>query len=82
VEDGTIGDDVESGGDDGLEHLSSKLNWIQKIISSARMGGISGPLVRVVVITRIQICAIMLIAITIALILMVCCCSMSLFLHS
>ena len=29
------------------EHPSSKLNWIQKILSSARMGGISGPLVRV-----------------------------------
>ena len=32
---------------DEKEHLSSELNWIQKILSSARMGGISGPLVRV-----------------------------------
>ena len=51
MEDGTIGDEIEN----GLEHPSSKLNWIQKIISSARMGGISGPLVRVLVITRMQI---------------------------
>ena len=32
---------------DEKEHSSSKLNWMQKIIDSARMGGISGPLVRV-----------------------------------
>ena len=63
--DGTIGDDVESG-DDGLEHPSpNKLNWIQKITGSARMGGISGPLVRGLVITRIHNCAIMLIAVAI-----------------
>jgi len=43
VEDDANGE-VESG-DDGLEQPSPK-SWIQKIFGSARMGGISGPLVR------------------------------------
>ena len=43
---GDTNDEVKSG-DDGLGQPSSKLNWIQKILSSARMGGISGPLVSV-----------------------------------
>jgi hypothetical protein len=48
VEDDTISsDDVESG-DGGLERSESpQLNWIQKILGSARMGGISGPLVSI-----------------------------------
>ena len=37
----------EVGGDDGLERSESPKSWIQKILGSARMGGISGPLVSV-----------------------------------
>jgi len=47
VEDDTHGGGEVESGDDMLEDPSSKLNLIQKILSSARMGGISGPLVRV-----------------------------------
>lgn len=45
VEDDTISsDEVES---DGLERSESpQLNWMQKILGNARMGGIGGPLVR------------------------------------
>ena len=47
MEDDTHGGGEVESGDDALEHPSSKLNWMQKIIDSACMGGISGPLVRV-----------------------------------
>ena len=47
MEDDTHGGGEVESGDDTLEDPSSKLNLIQKILSSARMGGISGPLVRV-----------------------------------
>ena len=48
VEDDTIRSGEVESGDDGLERSESpKLNFIQKILGSARMGGISGPLVRV-----------------------------------
>ena len=44
-------DDITNGGgeeeSDRLVQPSFKSNWIQKIIGSARVGGISGPLVRV-----------------------------------
>ena len=49
VEDDANGE-VESG-DDGLEQPSPK-SWIQKILGSARMGGISGPLVRELFVTN------------------------------
>ena len=76
VEDDANGE-VESG-DDGLEQLSPK-SWIQKILGSARMGGISGPLVREFYSPECRCCA-MLIAIVP--ILMLCRYSMSLSLYS
>ena len=47
MEDDTLGGGEVESGDDALEHPSSKLNLIQKILGSTRMGGISGPLVSV-----------------------------------
>ena len=47
MEDDTHGGGEVESGVDALEHPSSKLNWMQKILGSARMGGISGPLVSV-----------------------------------
>lgn len=70
VEDDTNGE-VEIGCDSFkfLEQPSSKFNWIQKILSSARVGGISDPLVRVSYHQNVEL-------IDIVLILMVCFCSM------
>ena len=79
MEDYTISSGEVESGDDGLEQLSPKLNWIQKILSSARMGGISGPLVRELFLPDVDFCHA---CCHCAADTLICCCSMSLFLHS